>query len=102
MFLFYFNVLGCTDSKLKSYFVFKSDENQSGILEETLFLFFNSILYITIILFFDYKIFFRLYQYGFNAIVGTGIGFKEDTEDPDINGERDKVSAAKTKCNYLN
>lgn len=65
-------------------------------MEDTLFLFFSSILYITIILLFDYKVFAHLYQMIFNKIVGTGIGYKDDNEDPDIGGERDKVDAAKS------
>lgn len=73
----------------------------SGILEETLFLMFSSILYIALIFLFDYKIFARLYQFGFNKVVGTGIGYKDDNEDPDVGGERDKVDAAKNRsCNY--
>ncbi|KAL5235297.1 hypothetical protein ACI65C_002707 [Semiaphis heraclei] len=86
-------------SERKSYFVFKSDKNPNGILEETLFLLFSSILYISIILLFDYKIFHRLYQFVFNKIIGTGISYKEMNEDPDVGGERDKVDAAKTLSN---
>lgn len=71
------------------------------MLEDTLFLLFSSLLYITLILLFDYKVFARLYQMGFNKIVGTGIGYKDDNEDPDIGGERDKVDAAKSRsCKY--
>lgn len=70
-------------------------------MEETLYLLFSSILYIAIILLFDYKIFARLYQFVFNTIVGTGIGYKKDDEDPDVGGERDKVDAAKSRsCNF--
>lgn len=86
-------------SERKSYFVFKSRENQNGILEETLFLLFSSILYITIILLIDYKIFHRLYQFVFNKIIGTGDSYKDVNEDPDVGGERDKVDAAKTHSN---
>lgn len=52
---------------------------------------------------FDYKVFARAYQICFNKIVGTGIGYKGDTEDPDVGDERDKVDAAKTNnsCNYV-
>lgn len=54
-----------------------------------------------LIFLFDYKIFARLYQFGFNKILGTGVGYKEDNEDPDIGGERDKVDAAKSRSsNY--
>lgn len=100
---FYIIFSGSIDSKQKSYFVFASDENKSGILKETLFLLFSSILYIAIILLFDYKVFARLYQFGFNQIVGTGVGYKGDFEDPDVGDERDKVDAAKSKnsCNYI-
>lgn len=94
-------VLGSIDSKSKSYFVFPSKGNDFGILEETLYLFFSSILYLVIILLFDYKIFARLYQLVFNTILGTGIGYKNDDEDPDVGGERDKVDAAKSRsCNF--
>ncbi|XP_060873175.1 phospholipid-transporting ATPase ABCA3-like isoform X2 [Metopolophium dirhodum] len=86
-------------SERKSYFVFKSDKNPNGILEETLFLLFSSILYISIILFFDYKIFHRLHQFVFNKIIGTGVSYKDMNEDPDVGGERDKVDAAKTCSN---
>lgn len=49
---------------------------------------------------FDYKVFAYLYQLGFNLIYGTGIVYKDDNEDPDIGGERDKVDAAKIhSCN---
>lgn len=59
-------------------------------------------LYITIILLFDYKIFACIYQYGSIAIFGTGIGDKEVNEDPDISTERNKVNDAKTRPrNYL-
>lgn len=92
------NFLGST----KSYFVFKSDENKNGILEESLFLFFSSILYITIILLYDFKIFTRSYQYGCNVIYGTGTGYKENNEDPDISEEKAKVDSEKTHpCNYV-
>lgn len=64
-------------------------------MEQTLFLLFSSILYIAIILLFDYKIFARLYQFCFNKIIGTDVGYKGDFEDPDIGDERDKVDAAK-------
>lgn len=81
--------------------MFKSAENQYGILEETLFLFFSSILYLTIILLLDYKIIDHVYQYLFNAIYGTDIGTKEDDEDSDIIDEKNKVEAAKTRpCYY--
>lgn len=46
-------------------------------------------------LLFDYKIFARLYQFGFNIIVGTGINDIDDNDDPDIGAERDKVDAFK-------
>lgn len=101
MYIFLIEFLGTDASKPKSYFVFKSEENASGILEETLFLLFSSVLYIAIIFLFDYKIFARLYQFCFNKVVGTGIGYKDDNEDPDVGGERDKVDAAKNRsCNY--
>lgn len=86
----------------QNYFEFKSDKNKSGILEESLFLLFSSILYIVIVLLFDYKIFARLYQLSFNAIVGSGEGYKDDNEDPDVGGERDKVDAAKTQSGKYN
>ncbi|XP_026821418.1 ATP-binding cassette sub-family A member 3-like [Rhopalosiphum maidis] len=92
----------CTDaigSKPKSYFVFKSDKNPYGILEETLFLFLSSILYISIILLFDYKIFPLLYQYAFNKIIGTGESYRDVNEDSDVSKERDKVNVAKTHPN---
>ncbi|XP_026811930.1 ATP-binding cassette sub-family A member 3-like isoform X2 [Rhopalosiphum maidis] len=91
-----FIVEKCKSIERKSYFVFKSDKNPDGILEETLFLLFSSILYIVIILLFDYKIFHRLYQFAFNEIIGTGVSYKDVNEDPDVGGERDKVDAAKT------
>ncbi|XP_060852919.1 phospholipid-transporting ATPase ABCA3-like isoform X2 [Rhopalosiphum padi] len=91
-----FIVEKCKSIERKSYFVFKSDKNPNGILEETLFLLFSSILYIVIILLFDYKIFHRLYQFVFNEIIGTGVSYKDVNEDPDVGGERDKVDAAKT------
>jgi len=56
---------------------------------------FSSILYASIILLFDYKIFQRLHQIIFNKIIGTGISYKDVNEDPDVGGERDKVDAAK-------
>lgn len=90
-------VLDSNNSKQKYYFVFKSDENELGILEETLFLLFSSILYIVIILLFDYKIFARIYMFGFNKIVGTGVSYKSDNEDPDVSRERDKVNADKIR-----
>lgn len=94
--------IGFDESKQKSYFVFKSNENKNGILEETLFLIFSSVLYITIVLLFDYKIFARIHQYGSNVIFGTSIGDKEINEDPDIIDEKKKVDAAKTRfSNYL-
>lgn len=69
-------------------------------MEGTLYLLFSSLLYIAIILLFDYKVFAYLYQLGFNLIYGTGIVYKDDNEDPDIGGERDKVDAAKShSCN---
>eukprot|EP00102_Acyrthosiphon_pisum_P016671 XP_008187710.2 PREDICTED: ATP-binding cassette sub-family A member 1-like [Acyrthosiphon pisum] len=86
-------------SKRKSYFVFKSDEDPNGILEETLFLLLSSILYISVILLFDFKIFHRLYQYVFNKIYGTGVSYRDVNEDPDVSSERDKVNAAKTHSN---
>ncbi|CAH1731091.1 unnamed protein product [Aphis gossypii] len=86
-------------SKPKSYFVFKSKKNPNGILEETLFLFFSSILYISILLLFDYKIFNRLYQYAFNKIIGTGVSYRDVNEDPDVGSERDRVNAAKNHPN---
>lgn len=91
----------CKDmySTRKSYFVFKSDKNPYGILEETLFLLFSSILYTSIILLFDYKIFHRIYQFVFNKIIGTGVSYKDMNEDPDVGGERDKVDAAKSLSN---
>lgn len=94
--MLYFNILDPNVSERKSYFVFKSDENPNAILEETLLLLFSSILYISIILFFDYKIFHRLHQFVFNKIIGTGVSYKDMNEDPDVGGERDKVDAAKT------
>jgi len=94
--ILHFNILDAIFSERKSYFVFKSDKNPNGILEETLFLLFSSILYISIILLFDYKIFHRLHQFVFNKIIGTGVSYKDMNEDPDVGGERDKVDAAKT------
>ncbi|XP_025190796.1 ATP-binding cassette sub-family A member 3-like isoform X2 [Melanaphis sacchari] len=90
-----------SDFERKSYFVFKSNENPDGILEETLFLLFSSILYIAIILLFDYKIFHQIYQFVFNKIIGTGVSYKDVNEDPDVGGERDKVDAAKTHSNNV-
>jgi len=94
--ILYFNILDPIYSERKSYFVFKSSENPNGILEETLFLLFSSIVYIIIILLIDYKIFHRLYQFVFNKIIGTGKSYRDVNEDPDVGGERDKVDAAKT------
>lgn len=70
-------------------------------MEETLFLFFSSILYIALLLLFDYKVFANLYRLYFNATVGTDIGYKDDFEDPDVCDEKDRVNLAKTKdsCN---
>lgn len=70
-------------------------------MEETLFLFFSSILYISILLLFDYKVFANLYRFCFNAIVGTDIDYKGDFEDPDVCNEKARVDSAKTKhsCN---
>lgn len=84
-------------STIKKYFKFKSNENPFGMLEETLLLFFSSILYISIILLFEYKIFARLYQLGFNSIVGTDVDNKDNFEDPDVSVERDHVKAAITR-----
>ena len=33
----------------------------------------------------------------FNKIIGTGVSYIDENEDPDIGGERDKVDAAKTR-----
>lgn len=97
-----FNILAI-GSERKSYFVFKSDEDPNGILEETLFLLFSSILYIFIILLFDNKIFHRLYQSIFNKIYDTGVSYRDINEDPDVGSERKKVGAAKTQpSNKLN
>lgn len=96
-----FNILDAYGSKPKSYFVFKSEKNPYGILEETLFLFFSSILYISIILLFDYKIFNWLYQYAFNIIIGTGDSYRDVNEDPDVGSERDRVNAAKNHSSIL-
>lgn len=93
--ILYFNFLGNNNRKLLNYFVFKSEENKYGILEETLCLLFSSILYIVLILFFEYKIFERLYHFSFDKkvdIYNTGV---KDSEDPDINDERHKVDVAK-------
>lgn len=70
-------------------------------MEETLFLFFSSTLYIAILLLFDYKVFANMYQFCFNAIVGTDIGYKGDFEDPDVSNEKSRVDSAKMKhtCN---
>lgn len=97
---FIFLLLGSVDSKQIYYFEFKSKANPDGILEEVLYLLFSGFLYIIIIMLFDYKIFASLQQLGFNLIYGTGIVYKDDNEDPDIGGERDKVDAAKIhSCN---
>jgi len=77
--------------------VFASDENEFGILEETLFLLSSSILYITIVLLFDYKVFARLYQLILNTFIGTGDSYRDDSEDSDVSDEKDKVDAAKIK-----
>jgi len=90
-----FNILAI-GSKRKNYFVFKSDEDPNGILEESLFLLLSSILYISIILLFDYKIFHPLYWYLFHKIYGAGVSYRDVNEDPDVGSERDKVNAAKT------
>lgn len=68
-----------------------------------LFLFFSSILYIAIILLLDYKVFACVYQCCFNLVIGTDVGYKGDTEDPDVDHEREKVDAAKTNilCDYI-
>jgi hypothetical protein len=39
---------------------------------------------------------------GFNKIIGSGIGYKDENEDPDIGGERDKVDAAKSHSSNFN
>jgi len=99
--ILFFKIVDAIGSKPKSYFVFKSDKNPYGILEETLFLFLSSILYISIILLSDYKIFHLLYQYAFNKIIGTGESYRDVNEDPDVSKERDKVNAAKTHPSTL-
>ncbi|VVC36008.1 Hypothetical protein CINCED_3A013120 [Cinara cedri] len=86
---------GSVDSKQINYFEFQSNQNPDGILDQIFYMLSSSVLYIAIILLFDYKIFARLYQLGFNLIYGTGVVYKDDNEDPDIGGERDKVDAAK-------
>lgn len=55
-----------------------------------------------IILLFDYKIFARLYQCGFNKIVDPGVIDKDDNEDPDIVIERNKVYDAKNRSSNFN
>lgn len=94
---FYFNVIGSKDYKRKNYFVFASNENEFGILEETLFLLSSSILYITIVLLFDYKVFACLYQLILNTFIGTGDNYRNNSEDSDVTDEKDKVDAAKIK-----
>lgn len=99
---FIYNCLDSDNHEPQSYFVFRTEENKFAILEETLILLFSSILYIALILLFDYKIFSRLYQCGFNIIVGTGDIYKDDNEDPDIAAEREKVEEAKSHpSNYI-
>lgn len=90
-----FTFLGSIDSNTKSYFVFASDENKYGILEETLFLFFSSALYMAIILLFDYKVFARLYQLFLNKIIGTDIGYTDESIDPNVKDEKNRVNLAK-------
>ncbi|XP_050548488.1 uncharacterized protein LOC126910146, partial [Daktulosphaira vitifoliae] len=86
-----------SDSKMKQYFEFASKNNSYAILEELLFLIFSSLIYIAFILLMDYKVFSTCYQFIFNKIVGSGESYKDDNEDPDVGGERDKVDAAKAR-----
>ncbi|XP_050530373.1 phospholipid-transporting ATPase ABCA3-like isoform X2 [Daktulosphaira vitifoliae] len=86
-----------SDSKMKQYFEFASKHNSYAILEELLFLIFSSLIYIAFILLMDYKVFSTCYQFIFNKIVGSGESYKDDNEDPDVGGERDKVDAAKAR-----
>lgn len=37
----------------------------------------------------------------FNTIIGSGIGYKDEDEDPDVGGERDKVDAAKSRSSII-
>ncbi|XP_050431314.1 phospholipid-transporting ATPase ABCA3-like isoform X2 [Adelges cooleyi] len=90
---------GSADFKPKKYFEFASTENPDGILSELLFLIFSSLIYYFFILLMDYKVFARMYQFIFNTIVGSGVSYKDDDEDPDVGGERDKVDAAKVRTN---
>lgn len=84
-------------STIQKYFEFRSNENPYGMLEETLLLFFSSILYITIIFLFEHKIFTRLYQLGFNSIAGIDVDNINNFEDPDVTVERDYVKVARTR-----
>lgn len=96
--------LGNRSSDQYNYFVLPSEENKNhGILEETLFLLFSSIIYVAIILLFDYKVFGRVYQYFFNTVIGTDIGYKGDIKDLNVCDERYIVDAASTDnlCNYV-
>lgn len=98
--LFIWNVLDSANFKPKSFFVFRTDENKYAILEETLFLLFSSILYIVLLVLIEYRIFARLHHFGFNIIVGTGVGYKSKDEDPDVGLERDRVKAAVSRSSY--
>lgn len=106
LFLFFYScrrilvlILYCTFSeKQLSFFEFKSDKNPYGILEETIFLLFSSVLYMVLILLFEYKIFARLYQFRFNKTVEINDATticNENIQDPDIDDERKKVDFTK-------
>ncbi|VVC36007.1 ABC transporter-like,P-loop containing nucleoside triphosphate hydrolase,AAA+ ATPase domain,ABC [Cinara cedri] len=85
------------NSEPRNYFEFESDTNPDGILKPTLCLLFSGLLYISIILIHDYKIFACLYQMAINSTIGTNISYKDDNEDPDVSCEQKKVDAAKNK-----
>lgn len=84
---------GFKSEKLR-FFVFSSESNNFGILEETLYLFFSSVLYIAIILLLEHKLFARAYQCYLNMFIGTDVEYEDDCEDSDINDERNKVHSA--------
>lgn len=48
-----------------------------------------------IILLFDYKVFAHLYQLFLNKIVGTDIGYTDDSIDRNVKDEKNRVNLAK-------
>lgn len=59
-------------------------------------------MYILLILLFDYKVFSRIYQCGFNTIVASNHTDRDDNEDPDVTREKDKVNEAKNQTGDYN